>query len=78
MTAQQIIDACISGKWTAEQIIIKNDFGTAKMIQYFNLDPQESTTELKHRCVDKINELIETPEGIRTCKQPSTLDGLKR
>ena len=60
MTAQQIIDACTSGKWTAEQIIIKKDFGTAKMASHFNLNPHLSTTELKHKIVDEINDLIVT------------------
>ena len=59
MTAQQIIDVCTSGKLTAEEIIIKNDFGTAKMAKHFNLDPRESTTELKHQIVDMIQGIVD-------------------
>ena len=59
MTAEQIILACTSGKFTAEEIIITNSFGTAKMIQYFSLNPQESTTELKHQIVDRIQSIVD-------------------
>ena len=58
MTAENIISACKSGKWTAEEIILRNDFGTAKMISYFHLDARLATCELKHQVVDKINDLI--------------------
>ena len=60
MTPEQIIFACTSGKFTASEIIIRNDFGTAKMIQYFSLNPQESTTELKHQIVDRIQSIVDS------------------
>ena len=60
MTPEEIIKACISGKLTASEIIIRNDFGTAKMIQYFSLNPQESTTELKHQIVDRIQAIVDS------------------
>ena len=69
MTAQQIIDDCISEESTAEEIIIKHDFGTAKMARHFNLDPRLSTAALKYTIVDKIQAIVDSehkPQGEHT------------
>ena len=58
MKPEQIINACKSGKWTPEQIVLKSGFGIVTLAKHFNLDTNRPTHEIKHEIVDCINEAI--------------------
>ena len=63
MNAEQIINACISGKWTPEHIVLKSGFGVAPLAKHFNLDTSKPTHELKQMIVDCTNESINTSQN---------------
>ena len=58
LTAEQIINAVKSGKWTPERLIMRHNFGVIKLCQHFGLNPKLSTNELKHLIIDKLNDTI--------------------
>ena len=62
LTVEQIINACKSGKWTPEQVVLVHNFGVPKLIQHFNLNPKLSTNDLKHQIIDRLNDTI-NPTG---------------
>ena len=76
LTAEQIINACKSGKWTPEQIIMVHNFGVPKLINHFNLNPKLSTNELKHMIIDRLNAIIkhsQKPHKGVSCRLDSIL-----
>ena len=61
LTAEQIINAVKSGKWTPEEIIMRHNFGVIKLCQHFDIDPNLSTNQIKNLIVDKLNAIVESP-----------------
>ena len=60
MTTAQIIEACQSGKWDVEKVILRSEVGILPLAKHFGLDLTQSTSELKYLIVDYINEVINT------------------
>ena len=59
MKPGEIIDACKSGKWNAENLILRGEVPILPIAQHFKIDTRKlSTGAIKYAVIDAINETI--------------------
>ena len=64
MTAKQVIDACLSRKWSADHIVRSSGHCVKNLAKHFGIDESNLTyTEVKQAICDRINECIRAHTG---------------